>query len=219
MGEIELKAVVFDMDGTLFDSEGVYDEVFDHWMWQHKIPKPVQAKINAALLPGITWDEVFAIVNQMTNKKFNAQIEREKLSDQIIQYVLDVGVNMKPGARAAVEKLAQRYQLGICTSSIRRVAERVLRHHGMFEYFQVLTAVDDITYPKPNPEPYAHSMAALKVEPEETIVVEDSLTGARSGAAAGAYVYVIPHPNFKPEQFVNLAQVVFSFDEILNELL
>lgn len=219
MAEIELKAVVFDMDGTLFDSEGVYDEVFDHWMWQQKIPKPLQEKINAALLPGITWDEVFVVVNKMTGKKFKPDIERERLSDQIIRYVLDVGIQMKPGARQAVEQLAQRYRLGICTSSLRRVAERILRHHGMFEYFQVLTAVDDVTYPKPHPEPYTHSMLALQVLPEETIVIEDSLAGVKSGAAAGAYVYVIPHPNFKPEQFVNLAQVTFSFDDILKELL
>lgn len=219
MGDVELKAVIFDLDGTLFDTEGVYDAVFDKWMWQQKIKPAVQEKINAAVVAGITWDDVLMIAGQVTGRRFNLKVEREKLSDQIIQYVLDVGVQMKPGAAAAVEKLAGRYRLGICTSSTRRVTERVLRHHGMFEYFQTITTIEDVVQPKPDPEPYTKAMQALQVEPEETIIIEDSMAGAKSGAAAGAYVYVIPHPDFKPEQFVHIAQVEFSFDDILKELL
>jgi HAD superfamily hydrolase (TIGR01509 family) len=133
--------------------------------------------------------------------------------------VLDIGVRLKPGALTALDQLAQRYRLGLVTSSARRLTERMLRHHGLFERFQTITALEDVQHSKPHPEPYLHAMQALQVQPEETIIIEDSLAGAESGAAAGAYVYVIPNPSFKPEQFVNLAQVVFSFDDILKELL
>lgn len=219
MAEINLKAVIFDMDGVLVDSEPVYDAVFDRWMWEHDFTPALKDQINQSLPPGITWEAVFTTVNSIAQTKFDPVVEQEKLSDRIVTYIMEVGVPLKPGAPQIVQQLAQRYQLGLASSSARRVIEQMLRHHGLYDYFQSLTGIEDVTYGKPHPEPYQRTMASLGVKPEETIVIEDSFSGAQSAAAAGAYVYVVPNGYFRPEVFTNIAEVVPNFDHIIKALL
>lgn len=219
MAETDFKAVIFDMDGVLVDSEPVYDAVFDRWMWEQEFSSELKEQINQSLPPGITWLAVFTIVNKIAQTKFDPAVEQEKLSDRIVTYIMEVGVPLKLGAVQIVQQLAERYQLGLASSSARRVIEQTLRHHGLYNYFQSLTGIEDVTYGKPHPEPYLRAMKQLGVKPEETIVIEDSLSGAQSAAAAGAYVYVVPNNYFRPEAFINIAQVVPDFDHISKALL
>lgn len=219
MSEIELKAVIFDLDGVVIDSESTYDQVFNNWMWQQGFNYALQDKINAAVIRGYTWEHVFTQVNKITGKKLNVKGAQDQITKMIVQQILDVGVPLMEGAREAIAALEQRYVLGLASSSPAKVVERSLRHHGLFEVFKHITTIEDVTHGKPNPEPYQKTMAALGVLPEETIVIEDSLGGAQAGAAAGAFVYAMPDKHFRDEEFVTVAKVVHSFPEILADLL
>ncbi|MBI4407131.1 MAG: HAD family phosphatase [Candidatus Kerfeldbacteria bacterium] len=219
MKEVALQAILFDFDGTVVESERVYGEVFNQWMWKQKISFALQDRINAALVPGLTWEDCFRVVIDLTKKKFDVTKARDEVTKQIEQYILDVGLPLKQGVRAAIEQLSTQYQLAIVSSSPAKVIERALRHHQIDHYFSVCTTREDITYPKPHPEPYVHTLQAMRVKPEEAIAIEDSLPGAQSAAAAGIFVYVWPDKYFKPEQFANFAKVVYSFDEIVREVI
>ncbi len=220
MAETEIKAVIFDLDGVLMDSEPVYAAMLARWLWENKFAAAVQEKINSVVQPGITWEAIFNVVNSIAHTGFNPKREQEKISDWIVQYILDTGVPLKAGAIEAVQSLAQRYQLGVTSSAVRRVIERLLRHHGLYEYFQQLTSIEDVTFGKPHPEPYQKTMAALQTRPEETVVIEDSLSGAQAAAAAGIFVYILPDSNaWSPQKLNTIGQVVPSFATILNELL
>lgn len=220
MLETEIKAVIFDLDGVIVDSEPMHAALFDRWMWEHDFSTALQEQINHALAPGMSWEDVFTTVNRLANASFDSVHEHEQMADRIVRHVQDVGLSLKPGAGAAIKQLAERYQLGIASNSRRRVIERSLRHHALYEYFRHITGSEDVTSGKPHPEPYQKTMAALGVQPEETIVIEDSLSGARSAAAAGIFVYVIPDGSaFATEKFVQLGKVVPNFDAIVRELL
>lgn len=219
MSEIELKAVIFDLDGVVVDSESTYDQVFNSWMWQQGFDYALQDKINAALVPGLTWADVFTTVNQIAKTKLNVKGAQDQITKMVVQHILDVGIPLKEGARDALTVLSERYMIGLASSSPAKVVERALRHHALFETFKHITTIEDVTHGKPNPEPYQKTMAALGVLPEETIVIEDSLAGAKAGAAAGAFVYALPDHRFRDEQFVTIAKVVHSFPEILADLL
>lgn len=219
MKEITLRAILFDFDGTVVDSERVYEDIFSKWMWKQKISFALQDKINAAIVPGLTWEDCFRVVMSLTKKKFDVTIARDEVTKQIEQYILDVGLPLKEGARAAIEQLSAHYRLAIVSSSPAKVIERALRHHQIDHYFTQRTTREDITYPKPHPEPYVYTLQAMQIKPEEAIAIEDSLPGAQSAAAAGIFVYVWPDKHFKPEQFANFAKVVYSFDEIVQEVI
>lgn len=219
MSETEIKAVIFDLDGVIVDSEPVHAALFDRWMWEHDFSTALQEEINQALAPGMSWEDVFMTVNRLANTSFDIVQEHEQMADRIVRHVQDVGMPLKPGAGAAIKQLAERYQLGIASNSRRRVIERSLRHHALHEYFRHITGSEDVTYGKPHPEPYQKTMAALRVQPEETIVIEDSLSGARSAAAAGIFVYVIPDdPTVSTAKLAQFGKVVPNFDAILKDL-
>lgn len=219
MTEIALRAILFDFDGTVVESEPVYEDVFNKWMWEKHISFAVQDKINAAIVPGLTWEDCFRVVIEVTKKKFDVIQARDEVTRRIEQYILDVGLPLKPGVRTAIEQLSPQYQLAIVSSSPAKVIERALRHHQIDRHFTHRTTREDITYPKPHPEPYLHTLQAMQIKPEETIAIEDSFAGAQSAAAAGIFVYVWPDQHFKPEQFADFAKVVYSFDEIIRDVL
>lgn len=219
MKEITLRAILFDFDGTVVESERVYEDIFSKWMWKQHIAFAVQDKINAAIVPGLTWEDCFRIVIDMTKKKFDVMKARAEVTQRIEQYILDIGLPLKAGVRQAIEQLSPHYQLAIVSSSPAKVIERALRHHQIDHYFTQCTTREDVTYPKPHPEPYLHTLQALQIKPEEAIAIEDSLPGAQSAAAAGIFVYVWPDKYFQAEQFANFAKVVYSFDEVVRDVL
>lgn len=218
MADTELKAVLFDFDGTIVDSEPVYDLVFNRWMYDFGISFEDQDKINAQIVPGVTWLDVLHVVEQVTQRTLDKETLIPELNQRLQQHIVDVGVPLKEGVREALEVLSQQYRLAIVSSSYRKNIDDVLYHHDLGHYFEHITAFEDITYPKPHPEPYLHTLKQMKLKPEQAIAIEDSLFGAQSAASAGLFTYVWPSPEFKPEQFGDFAKVVFSFEAITKEL-
>ncbi len=214
MSDIELKVILFDLDGVIIDSEPIYDQMFKHHLRDHDISNEDYDDII-----GGSWELAFEYVNDKFGIKLDPQKESEKISDTIVDYIEDVGMPLKENARQAIEQLSEQYQLLVVSSSHRKVIERALRHHGLFNYFKEIIAVEDIQYPKPHPEPYLLGMKKAKAQPEETIVIEDSLNGAKAGAAAGAFVYAMPDPRVPEEKYIQYAKVVHSFEDIMKDLL
>ncbi len=218
MSETTLQAVLFDFDGTLVDSEGAYTEVFNKWMWERGVSFEQQEQINTLIQPGITWADCLYVMTTVTQQTVDVDAARAELSARIEQHILEVGVPLKEGARAALIELAPRYRLAIVSSSPRNVIERTLAHHQLEEYFTLITAWEDVQYPKPHPEPYLNTLRQLKLKPEQAIVMEDSLPGAQSAAAAGVFTYVWPDPSLRAEQFARFAKVVYSFEEMIKDI-
>ncbi|MFA6475712.1 MAG: HAD family phosphatase [Patescibacteria group bacterium] len=216
---MKIKTILFDFDGVIVDSEGPYKEVFDKWMWQKGISFEQQDAVNSQLLPGITWEDCFHVAAAVTKKPIDPIQAQADIVELIKQYVIEVGVPLKEGAEAAIAQLSEQYPLAIVSSSPRAVIEQILRHHRLQEYFSHITALEDIQYPKPHPEPYLNTLKQLHLKPGQAVAMEDSLTGAQSAAAAGVFVYVWPDKKFKAEQFSHFAKVIYGFQPLLNDLL
>jgi HAD superfamily hydrolase (TIGR01509 family) len=89
------------------------------------------------------------------------------------------------------------FKLGLVSSTSRTELEPVLRQVGILERFQTVICADDVTHPKPEPEPYL--LAAERLGVKRALVVEDSQAGLASGRAAGFEVLYIPDPRLMPE--------------------
>jgi len=128
-------------------------------------------------------------------------------ADEIVQWLtnrvqekLDSdGVPWRPGARELLADLRERgIPTALVTMSVRRMAEQIVAHIP-FEAFDVIVSGDEVTEPKPHPEPYLRAAELLGVDPMDAVAIEDSLVGLSSAVASGAATIGVPHMVAIPE--------------------
>ncbi|MFC0623192.1 HAD family hydrolase [Kribbella deserti] len=186
---MSIAAVLWDMDGTLVDSEPVWGrvqievltELGGHWTDEDSLqligsslPAAMQVWL-AAVPPGV--------------------IEADALAERIYSEVLrglKESVEFRPGARELLEALnAEGTPCALVSASYRTMIDAVLSHFppGLFD---VVVAGDEVVNGKPHPEPYLTAARELDVDPADCVVIEDTLNGSASGLAAGAFVVAVP---------------------------
>ncbi|GAA1988250.1 HAD family phosphatase [Microbacterium pumilum] len=183
-----LAAVLWDMDGTLVDTE-------PYWMaaetplvesyggsWSHE---------QALGLVGLGLEDS-ARIFQEAGVRMGVRDIIDHLTDEVMRQLSETGVPFRPGARELLAGLrAAGIKTGLVTMSMRRMADTVVDLIE-FEAFDVVIAGDEATRPKPFPDPYLQACEALGVTPEETVAIEDSPNGLRSAVASGAAVIGVP---------------------------
>ena len=180
-------AVLWDMDGTLVDTE-------PYWM-------AAESQLVASF--GGTWTDEDAVQLVGSGLWHSARIlqshgvdlSEDDIIEQMTSRVLEqVGerVPWRPGSRELLQELGD---LGIpcalVTMSVRRMALGIVDALG-FDGFAAVVAGDDVTHSKPHPEPYLLGAAALGVDPADCVAIEDSAPGIASAVAAGAVVIGVP---------------------------
>jgi HAD superfamily hydrolase (TIGR01509 family) len=184
-----LQAVLWDMDGTLVDSE------------------PEWARVQIELLTGLgaTWtvEDCMALVGSDLAdavKVWMAQlpagvIEPDELAERMYGEVvraLKEGVVLRPGALELLTGLkAAGIPCALVSASYRVMIDAVLSHLPP-DLFDVIVAGDEVRNGKPHPEPYLTAAAELGVDPADCVVIEDSPGGTQAGTAAGAFVVAVP---------------------------
>ena len=103
-----------------------------------------------------------------------------------------------PGALDAVRRLAERYVLGLASSSNREMIDRVLEAGGIGDLFRATVSSEEVAAGKPAPDVYLEAARRLDVRTDECVAVEDSHNGIRSAKAAGMRCIAIPNPHFPP---------------------
>lgn len=190
------KAVLWDMDGTLIDSE-------PYWLLSESA---------LASDYGKTWTEEngHELIGRNLYDASSVMRERLEITDMSVQEVIDrltdeVVANLKlklPWRPGALETLMMLKQAGIKTAlvtmSMRRMAMAVVDSIP-FHAFDVVVAGDDVTHGKPHPEPYQKAAELLGLNPTECVSFEDSPTGLRSAEAAGCISVGVPNLMPLPE--------------------
>ena len=116
----------------------------------------------------------------------------------------------------AVRRLADRWPLGLASSSNRPVIDAVLERAGISDCFAVTVSGEEVTAGKPAPDVYLAAARRLAVDPADAVAVEDSTNGLRAAAAAGMIVIANPNREYPPEPdaLALAALVVGSLDEL-----
>jgi HAD superfamily hydrolase (TIGR01509 family) len=184
------EAVLFDMDGTLCDSEPA-------WMAaEYAIAEQYCAEWSADdahhLVGADLVDAGTYIKRRMRLDQTPAQIVEEML-ERVIESVGRDGVDWRPGALDLVEACNDAaIPTALVTMSYRSFAGAVVRAMPRGRFDAVITG-DEVSSGKPAPDPYLAAAAALDVDPARCVAIEDSPTGAASAAAAGCLVVVVPN--------------------------
>jgi HAD superfamily hydrolase (TIGR01509 family) len=187
-------AVIFDLDGVLMDSE-------QRWNG---------AKEELVREAGGRWrEEASTVMMGMSSPEWSAYLrdelgvamDVEAISRDVVRR-MEEGYRRKlpllPGAGRAVRALAERWPLGLASSSNREIIDLVLELADFGDAFQVTVSSEEVERGKPAPDVYLKAASELGVDPGRCVAVEDSSNGLRSAAAAGMTVIAVPNPHYAP---------------------
>jgi beta-phosphoglucomutase len=173
-------AVVFDFNGTLSDDEPILCEIFMHLFAEHG--KPMSAQEYFDRLAGLSDPEI--VRNWLGDEHPDVEAVIEERIRLYGEAVAD-GSSVHEHVRDAVRFAASRVPLAICSGAAREEIEPVVEAAGLTSYFQAIVSSDDVAHGKPAPDGYVEVLAALDVDPADSLVVEDTEAGIASARSAG----------------------------------
>ena len=200
----KVKAVIFDMDGTLIDSMGVWGKIDREFLTKRQIPVPKDIQKS---IEGMSFRETAAYFKErFVLAESLEEIMNEWVSMCTIYYENDV--LLKPGALKLVKYLHEHgYKIGLGTSSRRELINIVLGRYGLLEYFDTIRTSCEVGRGKPFPDIFLKVADDLGVDPAECLVFEDTLAGVTAGKRAGMRVVAVYDEHSVPvrEEIVSTA--------------
>jgi HAD superfamily hydrolase (TIGR01509 family) len=190
-----MSAILFDMDGTLVDSEPLWLQAEVEIM--HEVGCIWTAEDQIACLGGPTAKTEKMMQdksgNQMPDGYFGEQL------DNLMEKKLASDLRIYDGARELINECKDYgLKVALVTASGSRLMNVVLQSFPK-DIFDVVISGDDVENSKPNPEPYLKAAQGLSVDITSCVVIEDSVTGVTAGLSSGAQVIGIPHMVKLPE--------------------
>ncbi|MGP4021308.1 HAD family hydrolase [Saccharopolyspora sp. 5N708] len=195
------RAVVFDMDGVLVESEHLWERMWAKFAaargktWTAAQTRQVQG-MSAPEWAAFLAD--FAAAPESAPES-TAVTERIVVDDMIA--ALDGGeIELLPGAALMVTEVAGRAPIALASSAPRRLIDAVLDRHGLTGYFAATVSSAEVPKGKPSPDVYLSAADKLGQDPRDCLAVEDSSNGLRAAAAAGMTVVAIPNTDYPPAE-------------------
>jgi HAD superfamily hydrolase (TIGR01509 family) len=190
------KAVLWDMDGTLIDSEPYW--LLSESALANDYGKTWTVENGHELIGRNLYDASSVIKDRLEITDMSVQEVIDRLTDQVVAN-LKLKLPWRPGALETLMMLKQAgIKTALVTMSMRRMAMAVVDSIP-FHAFDVVVAGDDVTHGKPHPEPYQKAAELLGLEPGECVSFEDSPTGLKSAEAAGCVSVGVPNLMPLPE--------------------
>ncbi|WP_267884358.1 HAD family hydrolase [Mycolicibacterium llatzerense] len=190
--------MLFDMDGTLVDSEKLWD-VAMHAFYAQKGGVLTDAVRETTV--GGSAENVMRIVYDDLGLDPTPESMAES-ADWLHDYtgeLFEQGLPWRPGAQELLETLAvSEIPLALVTNTRRTLTEQALKTIGS-HYFTATVCGDEVPDGKPHPAPYQRAAELLGVVPQDCLAIEDSVTGAQSADAAGCVVLVVPNDVAVPD--------------------
>jgi beta-phosphoglucomutase len=219
-----IRAVVFDFDGVLANSEPLHFRAF----------REVAAGEGLALTEGayyskyLGYDDVGAF--RAMGKDGGISFSERQIFDlverkaQRLEALERDGSVLFPGAREAIARMAELGPIAIASGARRAEIVRVLDREGLRAFFPVLVSAEDTPASKPDPAPYARAVELLAeatgagLEAAECVAIEDSRWGLQSAREAGLHTIAITH-SYAAAELTEADSVIIHLDELRPELL
>jgi len=211
-----IRAVVFDLDGVLIDSEQVWDDVREALAHERGGRWHEGAQRDMMGMSSPEW-------SRYMHERIGLAEPPEEINRIVVERMLEryaEGPPWLPGAIDAVRRLAADFVLGLASSSNRELIDRVLEAGGIAACFRATASSEEVAAGKPAPDVYLEVARRLGVDPQECTAIEDSHNGIRSAKAAGMRCVAIPNAHFPPgEATAEADAVVASLAELRPDVL
>jgi HAD superfamily hydrolase (TIGR01509 family) len=206
------RAVVFDMDGLLLDTEVVWQTAEEALFASHGAEFTREDKMAVI---GTAFDTT---ARYFADRLGYPPDRGAALVDELLEHMADAlrrDVAGRPGAMELVERLRGRVPLALATNSPRRLADAALATAGLTDVFDVIVTSDDVDRFKPDPDIYLLACRRLGFEPGEVLALEDSSAGIASAKAAGLACIAVPQ--FAETDVAAADRVIDSLEELIPE--
>jgi len=210
-------AVVFDLDGLMFNTEDLYDLVSDEILVQRG--KRFDAGLKRQMMgrPGPVALQI--MIDHHSLDATPAQLQQE--CDVVFDRILAAQLQPMPGCVELLDKLAAaEIPLAVATSSRRAFVEKVFGYSGFGPRFRFVLTSEDVENGKPHPEVYRLAATRFDTSPESLVVFEDSENGCKAAVAAGAITVAVPNRHTADHDYAGVAFVARTLaDPQISELL
>lgn len=187
---MDKKAIIFDMDGVIFDSEKI---VFHCWEKAGKRYGLSNIWETYVKVIGVNTAETKAIVLEAYGEDFDYEKFSAEASMLFYETADKAGLPVKKGVRELLSYLKEKQiPLGLASSTEQVIVEAELKQAGLFHFFSVIVGGDLLKRSKPEPDIYLMACEKMGVEPRDAYAIEDSHNGIRSAYAAGMSPIMVP---------------------------
>lgn len=196
------RAVVFDCDGLLVDTEAEWIATQDHYLARH------DAVMDPATRRRITGRSAEVVVTAIAET-----VDQNPLhvaEELVALHRADIGRELRllPGALDTVRAIAAKVPVAVASNSPREMLDLKLAGMGITEVLDASVAIEDVAEPKPAPDMYARGAELLGAAPADALAFEDSETGAEAATAAGLALIAVPSlPGQEPRAAVTLTSL------------
>jgi putative hydrolase of the HAD superfamily len=207
-----IKAVIFDFDGLIVDTETPWYEAYKAVFKQYDVDLPLEVW-------GKCIGTSFHVFNPLDylEQHANCSISRDAINQEaemqhsnLMKYQ-----TIRPGVKNYLREAKELgLKIGLASSSSRSWVESYLNTFEVIEFFDTVHTSDDVSQVKPNPELYIKSLKALQVYGDEAIAFEDSLNGLTAAKEAGAFCVIVPNSVTTLMEFMNYDLRIKSMDEM-----
>lgn len=203
-----IKAVIFDFDGTIIDTETPWFDIYrailkDDYRFDLTLEEFVK-------IVGTSDRALFDFIDQSLSAPMDRGLFKEKAR---IQYEhVKNELTLRDGFLDLLQQLKDSdVKLALASSSRRKWVVDFLTKFDLLDYFPVIRTAEDVEEVKPNPALYIQTLEALQIEPEEAIAVEDSVNGSLAAIRAGINCLIIPNDVTKSLTFHEKAKLLNSY--------
>jgi HAD superfamily hydrolase (TIGR01509 family) len=211
----KIKAILFDMDGLLVDSEPLHFSAHKQALSDHGIKITKEDYIQNGVSGGRR--SFYEVMQIKYRKKIDINSVRKRKKEIYGELIKQIQVF--EGVKRIVELLHRDFRLAVVSNTHPEYIQKTLSHVGMEEYFETFSSAKELDHPKPFPDVYFAAMKKMQLTAAQCVALEDSSNGIEAAKSAGIKCIAIPNEFTKAQNLSNADIILNNIKEVDRALL